>query len=76
MPSFATDVKTELAHQMYEQECDRTAELAGLLRMGATLAFGRQHTFGINFTSKNAAVARKALQLLCPFGDAVHQSAS
>ena len=68
MPSFATDVKTELAHQMYEQECDHTAELAGLLRMGATLAFGRQHTFGINFTSKNAAVARKALQLLKQHG--------
>ena len=64
MPSFASEVKNELAHLMYEQPCDQTAELAALLRMGATVSFGRQHTFGLTFISKNAAVARKTLQLL------------
>ena len=64
MPSFATEVKNELARLYYEDECCRGAELAALLRMGATLTIGAGHTFGLNFTSKNAAVARKVLQLL------------
>ncbi len=64
MPSFATEVKNELARCYYEDECCRDAELAALLRMGATLSLGAGHTFGLNFTSKNAAVARKVLQLL------------
>ena len=64
MPSFATEVKNELARLNYEQSCCRTAELAALLRMGATITFGLRRTFGLNFTTKNAAVARKTLQLL------------
>ena len=64
MPSFATEVKNELARPNYEQSCCRTAELAALLRMGATITFGLRRTFGLNFTTKNAAVARKTLQLL------------
>ena len=53
MPSFATEVKNELARLNYEDSCCRTAELAALLRMGATMTFGLRHTFGLNFTSKN-----------------------
>ena len=64
MPSFATDVKNELARQMYENSCCRTAELAALLRMGATITLGAQKALGLNFTTENAAVARKTLQLL------------
>ena len=64
MPSFATEVKNELARLSYEDSCCRTAELAALLRMGSTLTFGLRRTFGLNFTTENAAVARKALQLL------------
>ena len=64
MPSFATEVKNELARLTYEASCCRTAELAALLRMGSALTFGLRHTFGLNFTTENAAVARKALQLL------------
>lgn len=64
MPSFATEVKNELARLNYKQSCCRTAELAALLRMGATITFGLRRTFGLNFTTKNAAVARKTLQLL------------
>ena len=69
MPSFATEVKNELARLYYEDECCRGAELAALLRMGATLTIGAGHTFGLNFTSKNAAVARKVLQLLKSEGE-------
>ena len=64
MPSFATEVKNELARLTYDRSCCRTAELAALLRMGSTLTFGLHRTFGLNFTTENAAVARKALQLL------------
>ena len=64
MPSFATEVKKELARLTYDSSCCRTAELAALLRMGSTLTFGLHRTFGLNFTTENAAVARKALQLL------------
>ena len=69
MPSFATEVKNELARLYYEESCCRGAELAALLRMGATLTIGAGHTFGLNFTSKNAAVARKVLQLLKSEGE-------
>ena len=69
MPSFATEVKNELARLYYEEPCCRAAELAALLRMGATLTIGAGHTFGLNFTSKNAAVARKVLQLLKSEGE-------
>ncbi|MBO6292114.1 MAG: DNA-binding protein WhiA [Selenomonas sp.] len=64
MPSFATEVKNELARLTYEDSCCRTAELAALLRMGSALTFGLHRTFGLNFTTENAAVARKVLQLL------------
>ena len=64
MPSFATEVKNELARLSYGRSCCRTAELAALLRMGSTLTFGLRRTFGLNFTTENAAVARKVLQLL------------
>lgn len=72
MPSFATEVKNELARLNYEDSCCRTAELAALLRMGATMTFGLRHTFGLNFTSKNAAVSRKTLMLLKSEGGDIH----
>ena len=72
MPSFATEVKNELARLNYEDSCCRTAELAALLRMGATMTFGLRHTFGLHFTSKNAAVARKTLMLLKSEGGDIH----
>lgn len=72
MPSFATEVKNELARLNYENSCCRTAELAALLRMGATMTFGLRHTFGLRFTSKNAAVARKTLMLLKSEGGDIH----
>lgn len=64
MPSFASQVKNELVHVLGSQVCCKTAELAALLRMGATISFNSKHDFGINFVTENAAVARKILSLL------------
>lgn len=64
MPSFASQVKNELVHALGSQVCCKTAELAALLRMGATISFNSKHDFGINFVTENAAVARKILTLL------------
>lgn len=64
MASFATSVKNELVHVVDEDRCCKQAELAGLLRMGAAISFNKQHHIGINFTTENAAVARKVLSLL------------
>lgn len=64
MPSFANQVKNELVQVMGSQMCCKMAELAALLRMGATISFSQKHYFGINFVTENAAVARKILSLL------------
>ena len=72
MASFAAEVKNEIARLMYDSGCDRTAEMAALLRMGGTITFGASHTFGVNFTTENAAVARKMIGLLRQEGAGVH----
>ena len=64
MPSFANDVKNELARLSYSKACCRKAELAGLLRMGASLTLGPKRALGLSFITDNAAVARKVLVLL------------
>lgn len=69
MSSFATEVKNELARLMYEDSCCKTAELAALLRMSAVMTLGGQRSLGLNFTTENAAVARKALTLLKECGE-------
>ena len=71
MPSFATEVKNELARLMYDKDCCRTAELAALLRMGAVMTIGSGHALGLAFTTENAAVARKTLTLLKSSGNEV-----
>lgn len=64
MSSFSAEVKNELARTANEKECCRIAELAALMRMGGTMSIGAGKAIGINFTTENAAVARKALTLL------------
>lgn len=71
MPSFATEVKNEAARLSYDAPCCRMAELAALLRMGAAIAIGARRDFGLSFKTENAAVARKALQLLKSEGGGV-----
>lgn len=64
MPSFATEVKNELARSAGKKKCCQNAELAALLRMSASMLIGARMNLGLNFTTENAAVARRALQLL------------
>ncbi|WP_019552514.1 DNA-binding protein WhiA [Propionispira raffinosivorans] len=69
MPSFATEVKNEVARLVDENSCCKIAELAALLRMGAVMTMGGKRSLGINFTTENAAVARRTLTLLKSSGE-------
>ncbi len=62
--SFSAEVKNELARVADEQDCCLVAELAALMRMGGTAVIGGNNALGINFTTENAAVARKVLTLI------------
>jgi len=62
--SFSADVKNELARVAGESGCCQIAELAALMRMSGTMVIGGNNTLGINFTTENAAVARKVLTLI------------
>ncbi|MEG0798676.1 MAG: DNA-binding protein WhiA [Acidaminococcaceae bacterium] len=61
--SFSNEVKNELARLEGQSVCCDKAELFGLLRMsGAMILRGRN--MGINFSTENAALARRILQML------------
>lgn len=62
--SFSTEVKNELARIIDERSCCAAAELAALIRMGGAMSIGGNANLGINFSSENAAVTRKALGLI------------
>ncbi|MBR1886565.1 MAG: DNA-binding protein WhiA [Schwartzia sp.] len=64
MPSFSGEVKNELARLPLSKSCCELAELAGLLRMGASLTLGAGRALGLAFTTEHAAVARRVLVLL------------
>ncbi len=63
MASFATKVRNELARFVPASACCRTAELAALLRMSASM-LPRGRLTGLTFTTENAAIARKLLHFL------------
>ncbi|MDU2063576.1 MAG: DNA-binding protein WhiA [Sporomusaceae bacterium] len=62
--SFSNTVKNELARMVGGKSCCLVAELASLMRMGGNMVIGGNQTLGINFTTENAAVARKFLVLV------------
>lgn len=62
--SFSVDVKNELARVTVDTECCHVAELASLMRMSGAMLIGGNQNVGINFTTENPAVARKALTLI------------
>ncbi|QJW47405.1 DNA-binding protein WhiA [bacterium BFN5] len=64
MSSYSTDVKNELARVTGDNHCCHVAELASLMRMGGTMLIGGNKNLGINFTTENAAIARKVLTLI------------
>lgn len=59
--SFAEDVKNEIAHYEGGDKDSRRAELSALLRMGGTVIYGAGGTTGVEFSTSNNAVARRAL---------------
>jgi DNA-binding protein WhiA len=64
LSSYSSEVKNELARVIERQNCCHIAELASLMRMGGTMLIGGNSNLGVNFTTENAAVARKALTLI------------
>jgi hypothetical protein len=62
--SFSVEVKNELARVIGETDCCQVAELASLMRMGGAMLIGGGNSVGMNFTTENAAVARKVLSLI------------
>lgn len=64
MSSFSTEVKNELSRITADDACCRIAELAALMRMGASMSIGSHMNLGINFSTENPAIARKTLTLL------------
>lgn len=61
--SFSNDVKNELARIESSDVNEDKAELLGLLRMSGAVII-RGMNVGIHFSTENAALARRALQLL------------
>lgn len=61
--SFSNDVKNEVARIEGEVGCCEKAELFGLLRMSGSVSL-KGKGVGIHFTTENAALARRVLQLL------------
>ena len=64
MPSFAGEVKNELARLIDKKPCCRRAEVAGLLRMGAAVTLGAGRAVGLSFATEIAAVGRRAVIIL------------
>lgn len=64
MPSFSTEVKNEISRFNEMKLCCLYAELASLLRMDGTFVLNTKHHLGINFSTENAAVARRTLAFL------------
>lgn len=64
LSSYSSEVKNELARVIDGQNCCHIAELASLMRMGGTMLIGGNSNLGVNFTTENAAVARKTLTLI------------
>ena len=62
--SFSSEVKNELARYDETSECCQLAELAALLRMQGTMIIAGKANVGINFSTENAAVARRVLSFI------------
>lgn len=61
--SFSSDVKNELARLEGQEVCCEKAELLGVLRMSGAIVL-RGLKMGIHFSTENAALARRVLQVL------------
>lgn len=61
--SFNATVRDELARIIDEKEAPRRAELAALIRLGATVGGSSAGRYRIELSTENAAVARKVITL-------------
>jgi len=61
--SYSSDVKNELARLEGQKPCCEKAELLGVLRISGALVL-RGKNIGIHFSTENAALARRVLQVL------------
>lgn len=61
--SFSNDVKNELSRIETNEACCDKAELLGVLRMSGAIIIRDSHV-GIHFSTENAALARRVLQIL------------
>lgn len=61
--SYSSDVKNELARLEGQKPCCEKAELLGVLRLSGALIL-RGKNIGIHFSTENAALARRVLQVL------------
>lgn len=61
--SFSNDVKNELSRIETNEPCCDKAELLGVLRMSGAIII-RGSNVGIHFSTENAALARRVLQIL------------
>lgn len=64
MPSFATEVKNEIARRAVKKQCCQRAELSALLRSAGEIAAYANGSIGVRFATENAAVGRRVLLLL------------
>ena len=62
--SFSSDVKGELARLENKKKCCQLAEIAGFLRMSASLRLAGGGKFGIVATTESAAIARHFKKLI------------
>ena len=74
MPSFASDVKNALSRTDTDRSCCQTAELAALLRMGASMVTDGELGLGLRFEAASAAVARRVIRLLHTMDGAIETS--
>ena len=61
--SFSNDVKNELSRLETNEVCCDKAEVLGVLRMSGAIVI-RGMNIGIHFSTENAALARRVLQIL------------
>ena len=61
--SYSSDVKNELARLEGQKPCCEKAELLGVLRISGAMVL-RGKNIGIHFSTENAALARRVLQVL------------
>ena len=62
--SFSNDIKNELLRLAYNDDSERVALLAGLVRMDGTILIAAKQRISLQLVSENAAVARLAFSWL------------